>query len=297
MEYPDTPQRGRLRVLVAMGATACGGRLQAATPLPLRCYPGGEIFDYRWQLLRLVLAKAGRLDGPLSIQDSQAVSQSRATRQLISGELDVLAFGTNAERERDLLPVRFDISLGIVGMRLLLIRREDQTRIGSMDSTQMRHRLVFGLNTDWADLPVLRANGFKVTTASGYQNLFAMLSEGRFDAFPRGLNEALLEMRRFGPKYPGLAIESSKALYFSYPIYFWVHKSRQDLADRIDTGLKRAMADGSLRQLFERHHERDIRFLAQSPREVILLRSDALPPGYVEPDTSWWWPRRTRTSR
>lgn len=279
-----------------MGGAACG-RLNAATSPRLRCYPGGEIFDDRWQLLRLVLAKTGQPDVQLDVRDGQAISQSRATRQLVSGELDVLAFGTNAERERDLLPVRFDISFGMVGLRLLLIRREDQARIRRMDSQAMRRQLVFGLNTDWADLPVLRANGFKVVAASGYQNLFAMLSDRHFDAFPRGLNEALLEMRRFGPQYPELAIESSKALYFSYPIYFWVHKSRQDLAERIDTGLKRALADGSLRQLFEQHHQREIRFLAQSPREVILLRSDALPPGYVEPDTSWWWPRRTLTSR
>ena len=37
--------------------------------------------------------------------------------------------------------------------------------------------------------------------------------------------------------------------------------------------------------------------MAQQPREVILLRSDTLPPGFVEPDTSWWWPRRLPTSR
>lgn len=171
MEHDDAPQRGRLRLLAAMGGAACSCELHAAPPLPLRCYPGGDIFDYRWQLLRLVLAKTGQPDAPLSIQDSQAFSQSRATRKLVSGELDVLAFGTNAERERDLLPVRFDISFGMVGLRLLLIRRQDQARIRRMDSAEMRSQLVFGLNTDWADLPVLRANGFKVTTASGYQNL------------------------------------------------------------------------------------------------------------------------------
>jgi hypothetical protein len=290
-------QRSRLQLAAALAATSCPGLLLASQAPVLRCYPGGQIFDYRWHLLRLVLAKTPGPSPALEIHDGQPISQSRATRQLAAGELDVLALGTNAERERDLLPIRFDISFGMVGMRLLLIRREDQARIARMDSTDMRNSLVFGLNVDWADLPILRANGFKVVTATGYETLFAMLSQHRFDAFTRGLNEAHRELQRFHDTYPNLVIERTKALYFSYPIYFWVNRERADLAQQIDQGLKVALADGSLRRLFERFYAGDIRFLKQFPHEVILLRSNALPPGYVEPDTSWWWPRRTQTSR
>lgn len=289
------PQRTRLRLAAALCGAACLP-VPASTPLPLRCYPGGPNFDYRWELLKLALAHTGA-DARLSVQEGSAFNQSRAVRMGVAGDLDVLAFGTNAEREAQLLPVRFDISFGIVGMRLLLVRREDQERIARMDSTSMRKALVFGLNTDWADLPILRANGFKVVTSSGYDSLFAMLAEHRFDAFPRGLNEALGELDRFRDRYPDLEIERTKALYFSYPIYFWVNRSRHDLALRIERGLHLALADGSLRKLFMQHYAREIASLSQSPREVILLRSDALPPGYVEPDTSWWWPRGTRTSR
>jgi hypothetical protein len=96
----------------------------------------------------------------------------------------------------------------------------------------------------------------------GYESLFEMLAAGRFDAFPRGLNEVGSEMKEQLPRYPGLTLEKTKAIYFPFPVYFWVSKQNTPLAKRVLQGLKLAERDGSFKALFLRHHAEAIQLLA-----------------------------------
>lgn len=256
----------------------------------IRYFPSGSIYEYRWKLLELALAHVG--DGPDKVRlepYADDATQNRGILLLQSGMIDVVALGTNDERESKLHPIKIDISRGIVGFRLLVIRAADQARIARMDAGALRTQLTFGLNRQWADLPIMEANGFSVTTSSGYEDLFAMLVAGRFDAFPRGLNEARRELEERKSVYPQLAVEATKALYFPFPIYFWVNKNNSALADKIERGLRLSLADGSFRNLFETYHAAEISSLRREKRQVILLDSPTLPVGTVSPDTSWWW--------
>ena len=185
--------------------------------------------------------------------------------------------------------MKVDILKGIVGYRVFIIRAEDQPRIEKMNAATLRRELKYGLNNQWADLPVMQFNGFTVEGGVGYDNLFSMLEARRFDAFPRGLNEAYREVALQHARHPGLVVERSKALYIPYPVYFWVNKQNKPLARRIEQGLKAALADGSFRQLFETHHATEIALLAREPRQVVTLRNPLLKSASEQPDTSWWW--------
>lgn len=255
-------------------------------------FPSGAIYEYRWKLLELALAHTNDTKKPLQLAPfTENVTQNRGISLLEAGDIDVIALGTNAEREAQLLPIKIDILRGIVGFRLLVIRSADQERITRMDDISLRKQLMFGLNSQWADLPIMRANGFSVVTSSDYENLFVMLAANRFDAFPRGLNEARRELDERKQNYPQLAIEKSKALYFPYPVYFWVNKNNVALAKRIELGLTRSLADGSFRKLFESYHAAEITAIKKEKRKVILLDNTVLPAGNAKPDTSWWWPK------
>lgn len=255
-------------------------------------FPSGAIYEYRWKLLELALAHTNDTKKPLQLVPfTENVTQNRGISLLEAGDIDVIALGTNAEREAQLLPIKIDILRGIVGFRLLVIRAADQERITQMDDISLRKQLMFGLNSQWADLPIMRANGFSVVTSSDYENLFVMLAANRFDAFPRGLNEARRELDERKQNYPQLAIEKSKALYFPYPVYFWVNKNNVALAKRIELGLTRSLADGSFRKLFESYHAAEITAIKKEKRKVILLDNTVLPAGNAKPDTSWWWPK------
>lgn len=261
-----------------------------ASATAIQYFPVGPIYEYRWKLLELALSHAPIAGKPLQLAPfAEDITQNRGMQLLQSGAIDVIALGTNAERESRMLPIKIDILRGIVGFRVFVIRAVDQARIARMDAQTLRKQLTFGLNSQWADLPIMRANGFTVETSSNYENLFGMLAAGRFDAFPRGLNEAQRELDERRQSYPQLAVEQTKALFFPYPVYFWVSKENTALAQRIERGLKASLADGSFRKLFETYHATEIAALIKEKRQVIRLNNPILPTGTAEPDTRWWW--------
>lgn len=282
--------------LLAACAAAGARHPAAAGTRALRYFPSGPIYAYRWKLLELALARGAEAGAapPQLLPYEEDVTQNRGMLLLQAGAIDVVALGTNLDRESRLLPIRIDILRGIVGFRLLVIRAGDQARIAQMDAAALRRQLVFGLNSQWADLPILRANQFVVQTSSSHENLFGMLQAGRFDAFPRGLNEARRELAARRQRYPQLALESTKALFFPYPVYFWVSRANPALARHIERGLQRALADGSFRALFDSYHAAEIAALARERRAVIRLDNPILPAGTAPPDTSWWWPAHLR---
>lgn len=279
-------------LLVFCGAWFAAAPLAVAGQAALQYFPVGPIYEYRWKLLELALAHApekGASEPTRLVPYADDITQNRGMQLLQTGGIDVIALGTNSEREARMLPIKIDILRGIVGFRVFVIRSADQTRIARMDEQTLRKELTFGLNSQWADLPIMRANGFTVETSSSYENLFGMLVAKRFDAFPRGLNEAGRELGERRLAYPQLAVERTKALYFPYPVYFWVNKDNAALAQRIEHGLTAALADGSFRKLFETYHATEIALLAKEKRQVIRLNNPVLPPDTVVPDTHWWW--------
>jgi hypothetical protein len=278
------------RLCLAMALLCLTASSQAEDAMSLRYFPAGRIYEYRWKLLDLALQHTRDEGGPIKLVPAdEDITQDRGVSLLQEGDIDVIALGTNREREAKLLPIRIDILKGIVGFRVLVIREKDQARIARMDAQALRKQLTFGLNSQWADLPIMRANGFSVETSSSYEALFSMLAEQRFDAFPRGLNEAYVELKQHKAQYPHITLERSKALYFPYPVYFWVNKRNTKLAMRIERGLKLTQEDGSFRRLFESYHAAEIAALKKEPRQVIRLTNPILTPSDVPSDTSWWW--------
>ena len=286
-----TWQSGFALAIVLFASLLLGSAIPvSAGETSIRYFPVGPIYEYRWKLLELALAHAPDGEAPFRLVPfAEDVTQNRGMQLLQTGAIDVIALGTNDERESRMRPIKIDILRGIVGFRIFVIRTADQARIARLDGKSLRQQLTFGLNSQWADLPVMRANGFTVETSPSYENLFGMLVAGRFDAFPRGLNEAARELDERKQTYPQLAVEQNKALFFPYPVYFWVAKENTILAQRIERGLKLALADGSFRKLFETYHATEIASLAKEKRQVIRLDNPTLPAGTPDTDTSWWW--------
>ncbi len=292
MESPSSGKGAwRITAVAILASILFGFSLPAnAGEKTIHYFPAGPIYEYRWKLLELALSHAQNADETIKLAPfAEEVTQNRGVQLLQSGAIDVIALGTNAERESQMRPIKIDILRGIVGFRIFVIRAADQARIASMDGQALRKQLSFGLNSQWADLPIMRASGFTVETSTSYENLFSMLVASRFDAFPRGLNEAGRELEERKQSYPQLAVEQTKALFFPFPIYFWVKKENAALAQQIERGLKLSLADGSFRKLFENYHAAEIALLANAKRQVIRLDNPILPAGSPEPDTRWWW--------
>ena len=204
---------------------------------------------YFIELLTLALTKTTAPDDTfnITIYDIKT-QQSRAFKMLNYGTLDVLWSMTSIEREKILLPVRIPLLKGLLGHRVLMIRKADSDKFATITTLAQLRKLMAGQGHDWPDTQILRANELKVTTTSTYGGLFKMLQMKRFDYFPRGVNEAWAELETH--QNEGFMIEPKLSLYYLSPAYFFVNQDNQALATRIEKGLRLALKDGSFDRLF-----------------------------------------------
>lgn len=261
-----------------------------AAPCTIRYFQQDARYAYRTALLQLVLeqtAEEGRCQ--LSPQFT-TVTQERGLALLQEGRIDVVSLPTTLQRERELRAVRFDILRDLLGYRVLLIRKQQQAEFAAVGSLAELRRFRLGFGSHWADLPLLQYNGFQVMATPRYESLFAMLARGRFDAFPRGVNEAWQELAEQQGSFPELMVEPTLAIHYPWPVYFFVRRDNQALADRLHRGLMRAQADGSLQRLFMTHHGQLLQQANLAKRRLFLLSNPGLPPGTPKPDTRWWLP-------
>ena len=278
-----------MRYLVLLGVTLLGLWQHAwAAPCTIHYFQHDSRYAYRTALLQLVLDKT--LDEGLCVLRPQftTVTQDRGLALLQEGRIDVVSVPTTLQRERELLPVRFDILRGLLGYRVLLIRKQQQADFAAVKSWEELRRFRLGFGSQWADLPLLQYNSFHVVATPQYESLFGMLARGRFDAFPRGLNEAWQELSERQTEFPDLMVEPTLALNYPWPVYFFVRKDNQALAERLQRGLLKAEADGSMHKLFMQHHGQLLQQANLNERRLFQLVNPALPPGTPKADTSWW---------
>ncbi|MGQ0798604.1 MAG: hypothetical protein ACT4NL_00625 [Pseudomarimonas sp.] len=227
------------------------GGARAEEPLRI-VHPRGEssIDDrvhYPLAVLRLALQRSG--SAYVLHPNTTSTQQSRSLRMLEHGGLDVAwSMGTEKRAER-LLTIPIPIDRGLLGWRLLLIRRGDAARFGAVHDLNDLRRLRAGLGHDWPDVDVFRDRGLPVVDSPNYEGLFEMLARDRFDYFPRSLVEIFAELEQ--RQTMGLEIEPALLLRYRAGLYFFVCRERRELAQLIERGLRASMTDGSFDALFE----------------------------------------------
>lgn len=237
-------------------------------------------YEYRVALLKQVLEVTKEAFGPYQLNPvSQSITQSRGVSMLEEGRLVTVAFlPTSIERERRLRPIRKSIMQGILGFRILLSNDAVVDALADVESLQtLSNNFMAGFGSQWADLEILEANGLKVVGATQYEALFAMLNARRFDYFPRGLNEAWNEMDRFSSKYSGLRVVPNIALYYPYPVYFFVSPNNLVLAKRIEKGMDQLESSGMFQHLFMSYHQDLITQAGLHKRRILHLSNPILP--------------------
>ena len=209
--------------------------------------------DYAVQVLELALEQTRHDFGPASLHRiGLRMTQNRAMREMRNGRyIDVLWMMTTSAREEQLTPVRIPLAAGMLGVRVPVLPKHRGEAFEEIADLAELQQHVAGQGHDWPDTAILRHNGIRVTTSTGYETLFRMLELGRFDFFPRGIQELAAEedlYQRYGlVPYPDLL------LAYHAPNYFFVAPDNDALALRLETGLERAVADGSLEALMRSH--------------------------------------------
>ena len=228
------------------------------------------------QLLRLLLNKTKKTDGDFKLEPSQPLAQGRALEFLRQGkEVDVVATMTSRERESDLIPIRVCLMKGLIGVRLLLVRKEDLPLFEKIKSKQELKKLLTGQGHDWPDTQILRANGFQLITSPTYTSLFEMLQRKRFDFFPRSVGEIWSEAENY--KKNGIVVEPTIALTYPTGYYFFVSKKNPILAARLSRGFELAIKDGSFEQFFQRYNNENLKKANLNNRKRFQLDNPYLP--------------------
>jgi len=203
---------------------------------------------YYLALLELALENSKAEFGEYELRKSvQPMYQGRAIVEIQNNRnVDVTWTMTSKEREQALCPIRIPLLRGLGGYRIFLIKEGYQERFSNINDAKQLKSLIAGQGHDWPDSAILLDNDYSLITGPGHKTLFNMLQYGRFDYMPRALHEAWNEAEMF----KGLQVETSLALHYPSPYYFFVSNDNPKLKSRIEAGLKIAEKNGSFAKLF-----------------------------------------------
>ena len=206
---------------------------------------------YYLALLKLALESSKEEFGEYQLEKSeQPMYQGRALVEIkYNRNLSVTWTMTSKQRELELSAIRIPILRGLGGYRIFLIKEGQQEKFSQVNSAKQLKKLFAGQGRDWPDSAVLVDNDYRLITGPGHSTLFNMLQFGRFDYMPRALHEPWNEVEMF----EGLQVESSLALHYPSPYYFFVSHDNPNLKNRIEKGLINAETNGSFKRLFDSH--------------------------------------------
>lgn len=274
-------------IVVIMSASAAA---QTVVTYPASQSPHDTRFDDLKEILHMALQKTEHDYGPFVLRESEAwMNEARYLFELRTGRmLDVVWSSTSEQRESDLLPIRIPLRKGILGYRISLIHKDNQAKIDAVRTLDDLSRLTLVQGIGWGDVDIYRANGIQVY-ATGYESLFMLVNANRADLFPRGIGEVYDEYEARKSAQPNMVVEENLVIYYPWPYYFFTNRKNTALAERIETGLRRMIADGEMDEIFWRYNGDDIRRANLAKRRVIEIENHLLPAATPIDDASLWF--------
>lgn len=199
-----------------------------------------------FKVLQLALSKTAP-SANFSEQKNR-LNEARTFESVLDGKLSVMWAGFQPTYERELLPVRIPILKGVLGHRLMMIKKGAQHRFDNIKTLDDLKKFHAGTGTFWGDTKILEANNIPVIKTIKYRNLFPMLEGDRFDYYPRAAHELWEELNKYAEL--NLTVEKNILLFYPLALYFFVAPDNQELHDKIYKGFEMAIQDGSYDTLF-----------------------------------------------
>ncbi|WP_172201142.1 MULTISPECIES: transporter substrate-binding domain-containing protein [unclassified Niveibacterium] len=280
-------------VLASLAATAG----ETIVRFPRGANPTDFRYTYPVRILQLALDKTAAEDGPArAVQATEPMTNARIQAEIERGGLiDIANYPPGRDLTQRLQAIPICIRKGILGIRIFIIDRKQAPRFAAVRTLDDLKALSAGQLKDWLDTRVLRANGLQVVTSENYEDLFEMLATGKFDYFPRGVHEPYREVEPRALRFPDLMVEETLALNYPLPDYFFVRKGNTALANRVQRGLERAIADGSFEAAFQKEFAESLRRAKVAQRNIIHLDNPDVGP-LPNPDDPKRWLQATKAA-
>ncbi|NRR34165.1 ABC transporter substrate-binding protein [Oxalobacteraceae bacterium] len=245
--------------------------------------------DFASLVLRTVMERTVPEFGRYRIEQAAVyMNRRRLFEALKEGKfVNVAAYPASQEWMDALRSVQVPIDMGLQSWRLLLIDGDKQVQFRTVQSLEQLQRWSAGTGGGGITLKALRENGLPVVTGGSYPGLFQMLMAGRFDYFPRGLNEIFSEYDHFRASYPALAVENSLLLHQQVVSLFFVSPRAQHLQRRLTLGMEAMVRDGTLERLVLSYFKADLQRAALCGRTRLELASAPLAPAMYARKELW----------
>jgi hypothetical protein len=246
-----------------------------------------ERTQYPIALLKLALDKTG-VNYELRPSD-RILLTGKAMRQLRENrEVSVVWSMTDIQREKDLTAIRIPIAKGLIGLRVFAIQDQKRAKFTRVDSLADMRELIPIQGEDWPDTKILQANGFNVFTVPEFDKAYNFLSQGKGDFFPRSVIEITPELDKLG-KSASVSLEPSLAIYYPTAMYYFVSNNNKTLANLIETGLQRAIEDGSFDTLFQSTYMPILDEINMDKRTIFSIENPLLPDDTPLSNESLWY--------
>lgn len=213
--------------------------------------------------------------------------QSKALSRLEDNlEINVLWSMTDNQREQQLLPIRIPITRGLIGWRVFLTNKNSAFVDAPIKDMQALLQYSPVQGETWPDTKILQANGFNVVTSQDYVEATNILKEQLADFFPRSIIEAQAELSNSYSK--SFVLRKNVMVYYPAALYFFTNKQNPTLAKLIETGLNRAIENGSFQALFEKHYGDMLAQLGAENPQFFRLANPLLPPLTPLSEDKYW---------
>lgn len=198
-----------------------------------------------------VLNKSGA-DYHLVHTEHSASSQVRKVTLLQNNEIDVMYAGTSNHLEKQLLPIRYPITRGLVGTRLLLINKQYQDEYSQINSLEDLKQYSGVLSFGWPEKEIFEAVGLKQIEQL-YDDIFENINSGTRYYFSRGVLEIYSELLGREKDLPNLVVETEILLNYRSAVFFFVNSKNKELQHALNLGFEKGYADGSYQEFFYNH--------------------------------------------
>lgn len=204
------------------------------------------------------------------------VPQARIWRMTARSELSLMWGVQTSARDHDYASVANSLTNGLVGQRVLLVRKgqeQDYSGVRNLDDFRKLGR-VGGMGEGWFDVEVWQLNALPFYVKAGdWRNLFSMVAYGGrgIDYVVRGVNEIVNE----ATNYPGLAIEPSLVLMHDRDVRFYLSPKAARYKPVIEAALAQADRSGLKKKLIAQYILPDLKVLNLEKRLKLKLNTPA----------------------
>lgn len=202
------------------------------------------------------------------------MTSSRALASIQSGRLINIFIAPASEKwEKDSIPIRVPIRLGLLSYRLLLVNKDQAYKFEHVESLKDLKEFTAGLQTDWITTDAFNASQMNSVIGHNFEGLFLMLKKKRFDFIPRAIYEIYDELDNRKKILSNITIEPTLGLYLPMATYVYVSQSAPKIAERIEYGLNILVKTGELKRILMRYYAEDIQRANFKNRKIIRIKN------------------------